>query len=350
MRLFSNFTLKIMAIIFMAMDHILTYIGTTTDINIPIWFGYFGKLAAPIFFYLIVEGFYNTRSRKKYIIRLFAIGAVMIAVDMVLGITNNVFLSLGFGVLLMYGAEYAKSNKDNIKKKSLGIIISILSGMVMLGTEASIFGLGMILIFYFLRNKKVAMPIVYIIFSLVWLVGMIGPNFIDSAFMADYQWMMVFAIIPILMYNGKRGISNKFVKWMFYWFYPIHLIIIVSIGSVIGQAEPPKQITVNEQLMEQVVNKIDSKLEYINDTKAKCTLEGDFKGVYMVELYRAETKELITSSVIQRSKNTDIIDVNLKIDSKFTSVRELNKGQKYVLVVRNIENNELLFENEVTLE
>ncbi|WP_195251438.1 TraX family protein [Romboutsia sp. 1001713B170207_170306_H8] len=39
--------------------------------------------------------------------------------------------------------------------------------------------------------------------------------------------MMGFAIVPILMYNGKLGVNNKFVRWMFYWFYPIHLIVIV---------------------------------------------------------------------------------------------------------------------------
>ncbi|SCH46642.1 TraX protein [uncultured Clostridium sp.] len=39
--------------------------------------------------------------------------------------------------------------------------------------------------------------------------------------------MMGFAIVPILMYNGKLEVNNKFVRWMFYWFYPIHLIVIV---------------------------------------------------------------------------------------------------------------------------
>lgn len=92
----------------------------------------------------------------------------------------------------------------------------------------------MVLIFYFLREKKVAMTLTYIVFSLAGIIGFIGPNFIEAAFLWDYQWMMVFAIIPILMYNGKLGISNKFIKWMFYWFYPIHLIIIVLIANFIN--------------------------------------------------------------------------------------------------------------------
>lgn len=235
MNLFSNFTLKVMAIIFMAMDHIYTYIGIGSNIDIPIWFGYIGKLAAPIFFYLIVEGFYHTKSRKKYMQRLFGMGICMIGVDLILGIHNNVFLSLGFGVAIMSAIEYAKTKEKSSIKFVTGILGAIVSGIVLcLFTEASIFGLAMILIFYFLREKKVLMSIAYVAFSLFWLVTMIGPNFVEAALLWDYQWMMVFAIVPILMYNGKLGKSNKIIRWMFYWFYPVHLIVIVLLSKVIG--------------------------------------------------------------------------------------------------------------------
>lgn len=233
MKIFSNFTLKIMAIVFMVMDHIYSYLNGVQGMDIPIWFGYVGKLAAPIFFYLIVEGFFHTRSRKKYITRLFSMGALMIGIDYILGIQNNVFLSLGCGVVMMTSIEYVKSKKD-IKNKTIGVILAILFGILLaFFTEASIFGLAMILIFYFLREKKLAMVITYIVFSLYWLFGMMGPNFLEAIFLWDYQWMMLFGIIPILLYNGKRGYSNKFVQWIFYWFYPIHLIIIVGLSKLL---------------------------------------------------------------------------------------------------------------------
>lgn len=59
--MFNSFQLKVIALIFMILDHIYTYMGSVSGINIPIWFGYLGKLAAPIFFYLIVEGFLRPR-------------------------------------------------------------------------------------------------------------------------------------------------------------------------------------------------------------------------------------------------------------------------------------------------
>lgn len=236
MKLFSNFTLKILAIIFMVMDHIYTYLSIRDIINIPIWFGYLGKIAAPIFFYMIVEGFFHTRSRKKYMIRLFGMGALMIFIDLYLGIQNNIFLSLGAGVAFMTSVEYIKSKKKGSKEFYYGIILAILCAILSLGTEASIYGLMMILIFYFLRQKKIVMSLAYIFCSLVFLAGNIGPDFYETTFLWDYQWMMVLAIIPILLYNGKRGISNKFIKWMFYWFYPIHLIIIITIKHLIVAA------------------------------------------------------------------------------------------------------------------
>ncbi|CEN82273.1 MAG: TraX family protein [Paeniclostridium sordellii] len=231
MKLFSNFTLKIMAIIFMAMDHIYTYMNVALNNQVPIWFGYLGKLAAPIFFYLIVEGFYHTRSKNKYMQRIFSMGILMIIVDLLFKIHNNIFLSLGFAIAMLSMIEQVKLSQKGSKKRIINIILAISFGVLGLFTEASLYGVGMVLIFYFLREKKVTMILTYIVFSLAGIIGFIGPNFIEAAFLWDYQWMMVFAIIPILMYNGKLGISNKFIKWMFYWFYPIHLIIIVLIAN-----------------------------------------------------------------------------------------------------------------------
>lgn len=229
----SSFTLKIIAIIFMAMDHIYTYFNQA-GANIPIWFGYIGKLAAPIFFYLVVEGFFHTRSKKKYTQRVFLMGLIMIVVDILLKIHNNIFLSIGCSLVMLIGIDNAKNSEKGLSESIKGVLLAVLFGILGLFTEASIFGVTMVLIFYFFREKKILMTIIYVFISLFGIVGVIGTDFIEAIFIWDYQWMMVFAIIPILMYNGKLGVNNKFVKWMFYWFYPIHLIVIVLLSRLIG--------------------------------------------------------------------------------------------------------------------
>lgn len=236
MQKFSSFTLKIMAIIFMAMDHIYTYFSHA-GVDIPIWFGYLGRLASPIFFYLIVEGFFYTRSRVKYITRVFSMGILMIGVDFLIGIDNNIFLSIGCALVMLTGIDIAKNKENQLAKRILGTLVAIIFMALGLFTEASLYGVPMVLIFYFFRDKKVIMSILYIAISLFQLTGYIGYNshdLIEAMTLFEYQWMMVFAIIPILMYNGKLGLSNKFIKWMFYWFYPIHLIVIVSLAKLIA--------------------------------------------------------------------------------------------------------------------
>ncbi len=52
-------------------------------------------------------------------------------------------------------------------------------------------------------------------------------------FTVNNQWMSVFAIIPILMYNGKLGLKNTFTKWIFYIVYPLHLTIIILIRNAL---------------------------------------------------------------------------------------------------------------------
>lgn len=348
MQIFSSFTLKIMAIIFMAMDHIYTYIGGDT----PIWFGYLGKLAAPIFFYLIVEGFYHTRSRKNYMKRLFSMAVFMIFIDVIFKIHNNIFLSLGFGVLFMYFIEYAKENKDNIKKRRKGILMAVLSAFIVaFFTEASIYGIGMIIIFYFLREKKIAMAIAYVIFSLFFTIISLQGDVIQQLFVFDYQWMMVFAIVPILMYNQKLGISNKFVKWMFYWFYPIHLIIIVTIANIIGpvQTQEPIETEPNTQIGQQQVENINANIEFINDENVKVILSENpnkFKSVYIISLYEEQTNKEVMYDTIQQFKKVDVIEKKIKT----IEGNKLVKGNTYILSVYDAKNEKLLFENKIVLD
>ncbi|WP_252248122.1 TraX family protein [Clostridium sp. ZBS20] len=65
MKKLNSFTLKTFAIIAMIMDHIFTYL-MSTSIHVPLWFSSIGKLASPIFFYLIVEGFFHFHCQYYY--------------------------------------------------------------------------------------------------------------------------------------------------------------------------------------------------------------------------------------------------------------------------------------------
>lgn len=230
MKKLNSFTLKTFAIIAMIMDHIFTYLRSV-PIDVPLWFSSIGKLASPIFFYLIVEGFFHTKSRKRYFLRLAIFGGVMIILDTILGIHNNIFLSLSLSVLLLICIEYFRNIED--KKKKILLVIPILGiGFLYFNTEASIFGFVETLIFYFCREKKVLLSILFVSFYGLFLATVLQAKN-PLIFTVNNQWMSVFAIIPILMYNGKLGLKNTFTKWMFYIVYPLHLTIIILLRNAL---------------------------------------------------------------------------------------------------------------------
>ncbi|WP_252236273.1 TraX family protein [Clostridium sp. CH2] len=230
MKKLNSFTLKTFAIIAMIMDHIFTYLRSV-PIDVPLWFSSIGKLASPIFFYLIVEGFFHTKSRKRYFLRLAIFGGVMIILDTILEIHNNIFLSLSLSVLLLICIEYFRNIED--KKKKILLIIPILGiGFLYFNTEASIFGFVETLIFYFCREKKVLLSILFVSFYGLFLATVLQAKN-PLIFTVNNQWMSVFAIIPILMYNGKLGLKNTFTKWMFYIVYPLHLTIIILLRNAL---------------------------------------------------------------------------------------------------------------------
>ncbi|NRR17426.1 conjugal transfer protein TraX [Bacillus pacificus] len=150
------------------------------------------------------------------------------------GLHNNIFFSLGFGIVLLCVIDYIKCTKNYL----LGIPAIIIVALLGMFTEASIFGVTMTLIFYFFREKKMWLIITYVLLSLsdVPTLFMIGELFTDMGlFGYGNQWMMVFALPFFFLYNGERGVNNAFTKYMFYIFYPAHLWIIYTIGYFVSK-------------------------------------------------------------------------------------------------------------------
>ncbi|KFN01741.1 conjugal transfer protein TraX [Bacillus clarus] len=228
----NAFQLKIFAMILMVIDHVYTYIP-----GMPMWMHHPGRIVSPIFFYFVVEGFFYTRNRTKYATRVFMWAAIMFAGstliqyifprENVLG--YNIFLSLGFGIVLLCAIDYTKRTKNYL----IGIPAVMIAAVAGMLTEANLYGVGMTLIFYFFREKKSWLIITYTLLSLMDVPGLImsGEIFTDMGlFGYNNQGLMIFALPFFFLYNGERGLNNAFTKYMFYIFYPVHLWIIYTIG------------------------------------------------------------------------------------------------------------------------
>ncbi len=253
--------LKIIALIAMFIDHVGQFIPHT-----PEWFHWIGRIAAPVFIYALVIGYQYTSDRKKYIVRLYLCTLGMAILNFIINtlfnntqiyITNNFFAPLFLILMFIYIFE-----KKQIKYiafliiwQILALLLSILfvetsewtilsDGFALYQFFGSIFGSILFveggpsfvlfgLLLYITRNTKIGISVVYILFSIFFYVAFSRwghiPEFPESYLIqfAGYQWMMIIGLPLIWLYNGKKGIG---LKYFFYIFYPVHILILYLVG------------------------------------------------------------------------------------------------------------------------
>lgn len=233
----SSNQLKLLACVFMAIDHIGYFLLPSTSI----WYAIcriIGRLAFPMFAYFIAEGCRYTRNKARYFLLIFAfaiVGELLFGVLDSMNIINNsgmtVFMTFTFGIALLYIYNMAV---QYISKKD--VFMSVFSCCALLVAIAFIvcvdiygnsieYGVGGVLMILFCgisKNKWIK------------LLGLtVGCLFVISyLYMSGYQVYMLIAVPLMLLYNGKRG--QKKMKYFFYIYYPVHILVIVIIGVLIG--------------------------------------------------------------------------------------------------------------------
>ncbi len=249
----STFLLKLIAIISMTIDHVGAAIGTTCVDGKLYLSGLIpedtynllrciGRLAFPIYCYLIVEGYYHTRSLKKYGTRLFVfsiISQVPFSLAFLKSPTDfsdlNVYFTLLFGLICVYLVDVAKKKyaecKNNGTSAALYIVgcpiavILIMVFSIFIHTDYSAFGIMLILLFYFFRtDKEKSLTDAKNAHKFIWLF--ISFGLVTYVFSNTVEMLGLLALLPIGLHNNKKGPSMKYV---FYAYYPVHLLILYLI-------------------------------------------------------------------------------------------------------------------------
>ena len=222
-QIFSGSWLKIIAVTTMLIDHLAAFYWGKMAPFQEVWFtiGHhsvtpylilrlIGRIAFPIFAFLIVEGFLHTHDRKRYGLNLLLFAFLSeIPFNLVHSGTwhypvQNVFFTLFLGYLGLCAIEYYKDDG----KRLLAALVGLLALSVLLRSDYGCSGYGFILLLYALRKNKI-------------LQAIIGSCVLWT------RWVAGLAFIPINMYNGKRGfVKGPVAKYFFYLFYPLHLLII----------------------------------------------------------------------------------------------------------------------------
>ena len=246
----STFQIKMLGITLMVIDHVHQMF---VPFGAPNWLDWFGRPVATLFFFTSVVGFSHTHDKKKYMGRLYISMVLMtlftqlleriVGFDQVV-LINNIFRDLFIGTMFMAGIDQFKAARSGSRAKhilfgllwfSLPFLFSVLTMVIIQNPNSSplFMSITMILtpaillaennimvllipvLYLFKDNRKLqclAIAIVAILY------GVLGSP----------QWMMIFAILPIALYNGQKG---RGMKYFFYIFYPAHIAILYLLSA-----------------------------------------------------------------------------------------------------------------------
>lgn len=225
-KVLNSNSMKIIAIIAMVLDHIaLAFIPLTNFLYYI--FRVVGRVTAPIMFYSLANGFHYTKNKFRYGCRLLLF-AIISQIPYSLFIHDTFFQYNDYNVLftLLLGllALYALYDVNNYIIK---ILLFVGSCFLSLFCEFGIFGIILILLFYIFKYSK--FKILY--YSFVCLLYLIIKTFIENSLIIFVIFSGLFLCIPLFMAdNCKKGKLN--LKYLFYAFYPFHLIVLYLIEKI----------------------------------------------------------------------------------------------------------------------
>lgn len=222
--------LKLIAIIAMTLDHAadLLFPGFPAE-PVAVLLHAIGRLTAPIMWFFLCEGFFHTRNLGKYLARMFFFAIVshfaycfafgIPAVPFTSGIFNqtSVIWSLSWALVALWVL-----NSSNTWKQWQKTLLLLLICAITFPADWSCIAVMAVVCMYDHRSdlkKQTAWMMIWVA-----VYAVVSFFFVDRVY-APVQLCVIF-VYPILkQYNGKKG-SAGWMKWLFYIYYPAHLILV----------------------------------------------------------------------------------------------------------------------------
>lgn len=269
----TGFDIKFLALVFMLLDHIHYFFQFTG--KVPVLFSWIGRLAGGLFLFTMVEGYTHTSNRKKYFSRIYLMSVFMAIIKSLMVIfpalqrgdgfyaENSIFSTFVILIIIFKGIDYIKGKKF---LKGIGLVLSpfiinyaiififqllvvpffsmdMANNIYLIVTsfipspfmvEGGLFLIITGILLYMFRENRKLQFISYGIFTLAWMIGIplifIRPISLKLMFTNYYEWMSVFALIFMFLYNGEKG---KSMKRLFYIFYPAHVYILYGLSILL---------------------------------------------------------------------------------------------------------------------
>lgn len=214
--------LKVFACVIMLIDHV----GYVFFPKV-LWLRIIGRLAFPLFAYFIAEGYRRTKDVADYLGRLTLFALIAQLPFMYAFNSKNLYLNVFFTLAM---GLYALYNYD--KNKKLYMVIIIAAACQIINTDYGAYGVLLVFVFNRYHEDFNAMVKNVILLTVAAQLVQAGITYVNTPaaylsrsllFTLGIQPLCLFSLIFIKLYNGERGAK---LKYLFYAFYPVHLIVL----------------------------------------------------------------------------------------------------------------------------
>ena len=240
---------RIIAIFAVILDHIGVFFASEITENTYYVFRLIGRIAMPMFAFLLVQGFFHTKDIIKYIKRLFVAGAITQILVFILYTVNiqyfpeyivtkdilNVNIILSFAVILIIlkflDMILNMCKQKEVQKKEIIIytmaIVCLLVLYFVVEFDYSYYLVIYSILIYFTEKikDKITKKQYYLIYVIIMVLFL-------SMYSNKLEWFAILSLPFIMLYNGKRNNKNKILNICFYAFYPIQYLIIYLIAMI----------------------------------------------------------------------------------------------------------------------
>ena len=234
----SSFALHLLAMGLMLCDHAWAVLFPAQE-----WLTCIGRIAFPIFAFMLAEGYARTHDLRRYLLRIF-LWACLSEVPFNLlaggGIAypyhQNVLWTFLESLLLIALIEKCRARFRKLPAAVLTACIVIFGFLLGYATMVDYYGAGilMVLTFYFLRGQSWhtrLLQFLCLYFINVELLGGYCYAFwlFGQQLELPQQGFALLALIPIWLYRGRQGFHHKAFQWACYAFYPAHILVLLFI-------------------------------------------------------------------------------------------------------------------------
>ncbi len=232
--------LRLTAMAFMLLDH--------TRVIAPegnAWMNYVGRLAFPIFAFQISEGFIHTSDFKKYLLRLLGFAViseipfnVFCSSQWLFPQYQNVLFTFALSLIALWLVDRAKKEPTLPKTAGADIGVAVIVFLAeLLKVDYGGAGIVIVVAFYLFRGFPFAfllqLATMFTVFVFFYPGRTVFFKIQDFIFSIPVQSFSLFSLLPIWLYNGKKGRAGVLLKYASYGFYPIHIAVLCIVRYVL---------------------------------------------------------------------------------------------------------------------